>query len=241
MLTLLDGMWSVIANVKTVISLIAFAMAVVLSVTVAYLRSRRRSIPTGFWVVILALVVIGVVATLVKPGEADRPPGLYRVRVTVLSPEQVPVEDAKVWSSFGGEPKKVAGGWQFDIPAASKPQDSRVIFYAARESAFLTGNKEANLGKDFNPAVTIKLRHDDSARVHGQVVDRSNRGVAGVRVFVVGHDTEAVITKEGGNFDLPAHAAVNQQVSIHAEKAGYKGVNQWQPAGDSPAILILEK
>jgi hypothetical protein len=167
--------------------------------------------------------------------------GLYRVRVTVINPQNVPVEDAKVWSSFGGEPKKVAGGWQFDIPAASKPQDSRVIFYASQENAFLAGNEAASLGKDFNPAVTIKLRHDESARVHGQVVDRSNRGVAGARVFVVGHDAEAVITKEGGNFDLPAYAAVDQQVSIHAEKAGYKGVNQWQPAGDSPAILRLEK
>jgi hypothetical protein len=34
---------------------------------------------------------------------------IYRVRVTVLDPAQVPVEDAKVWSSMGGEPKKVAG------------------------------------------------------------------------------------------------------------------------------------
>lgn len=167
--------------------------------------------------------------------------GLYRVRVTVINPENVPVEDAKVWSSFGGEPKKVAGGWQFDIPVASKPQDSRVIFYAIIENAFLAGNEAASLGKDFNPAVTIKLRHDDSARVHGQVVDRSNRGVAGVRVFVVGHDAEAVITKEGGNFDLPAHAAVNQQVSIHAEKAGYQGANLWQPAGDAPATMRLER
>ena len=36
--------------------------------------------------------------------------GLYRVRVTVINPQNVPVEDAKVWSSFGGEPKKASGG-----------------------------------------------------------------------------------------------------------------------------------
>jgi hypothetical protein len=241
MLALIKGIWDAIADVKTIIGLIAFAMAVVLGVTVAFMRSKRRKIPTAFWAVIIALALIGVTATLVKPGDGDKPKDLYRVRVTVLSPEQMPVEDAKVWSSFGGEPKKVAGGWQFDIPAASKPQDSRVIFYAARERAFLTGNKEANLDNDFNPAVTIKLRHDDSARVRGQVVDVKNRGVAGVRIFVVGHADEAVLTGEGGSFDLPAHATVDQQVSIHAEKAGYKGVSQWQPAGDSPAILILEK
>jgi hypothetical protein len=241
MLTLLDGMWSVIADVKTIISLIAFAMAVVLGVTVAYLRSKRRKIPTAFWAVIIALALIGVLATLVKPGDRDSPGGIYRVRVTILSPEQVPVEDAKVWSSFGGEPKKVAGGWQFDIPAASKPQDGGVVFYATIENAFLTGNAEARLGNDFSPVVTIRLKHDDSARVRGQVVDVKNRGVAGVRVFVVGHEAEAVITKEGGNFDLPAHATVNQQVLIHAEKAGYTGANLWHLAGDSPAIMLLER
>lgn len=209
-------------------------------------KTSRRSLIGGIAAAVIT-VAGGITVALINgwfgTGKTNVTPesGLYRVRVTVTNPQNVPVEDAKVWSSFGGEPKKVAGGWQFDIPVASKPQDSLMIFYATQENAFLAGNEAASLGKDFNPAVTIKLKHDDSARVHGQVVDRSNRGVAGVRVFVVGHDAEAVITKEGGNFDLPAHAAVNQQVSIHAEKAGYKGVSQWQPAGDSPAILILEK
>lgn len=209
-------------------------------------KTSRRSVIGGTAAAVIT-VAGGITVALINgwfgTGKTNLTPdsGLYRVRVTVINPQNVPVEDAKVWSSFGGEPKKVAGGWQFDIPVASKPQDSRVIFYATREDAFLTGKEEANLGNDYNPAVTIKLRHDDSARVRGQVVDRSNRGVAGVRVFVVGHDAEAVITKEGGNFDLPAHAAVNQQVSIHAEKAGYQGANLWQPAGDAPAIMILER
>lgn len=57
-----------------------------------------------------------------------RPPAIYRVRVTVIDPQRVPVEDAKVWSTVGGEPKKVAGGWQFDIPGASLPGDGKVTF-----------------------------------------------------------------------------------------------------------------
>lgn len=209
-------------------------------------KTSRRSLIGGIAAAVIA-VAGGIAVALIngwfgtEKTNLTSDSGLYRVRVTVINPENVPVEDAKVWSSFGGEPKKVAGGWQFDIPVASKPLDSRVIFYATQENAFLAGNEAASLGKDFNPAVTIKLRHDDSARVHGQVVDRSNRGVAGVRVFVVGHDAEAVITKEGGNFDLPAHAAVNQQVLIHAEKAGHQGANLWQMAGDAPAILRLER
>lgn len=230
-----SDMWKIIPDIKSVITLIAFALAVVLTVTVAYLRSKRRKIPPAFWVIILMLVLIGVVATLYKVGD------IYRVRVTVLNREQIPVEDAKVWSSFGGEPKKIAGGWQFDIPSASKPQDGKLKVYASQENAFLTGEAEIALNNDYNPAVTIKLGHIDSARVRGQVVDQGNRGVLGARVFVVGFETEAIITKEGGNFELPAHAAVNQQVLLHAEKANYQPAKLWHPAGDAPAVLMLER
>ena len=75
-------------------------------------------------------------------GRAPMDSAIYRVRVTVLSPEQVPVEDAKVWSSFGGELKRVAGGWQVDIPNASKPQNGNLTFFASREMAFLTGKAD---------------------------------------------------------------------------------------------------
>lgn len=228
-------MWKIITDIKTVISLIAFALAVVLSVTVAYLRSKRRKIPIAFWIVILMLVMIGVIATLYKPGD------IYRVRVTVLNPEKIPVEDAKVWSSFGGEPKRVSGGWQFDIPSASKPHDDKLTVFASQESAFLTGEAEVTLDKDYNPAVTINLRHSDTARVRGQVVDGRNHAVVGARVFVVGYESDAAVTQEGGNFDLPAHAAVDQQVLLHAEKASYRPANLWHRAGNAPAVLILER
>lgn len=234
---LLD-IWSAVAGVKTVLMLVAFALAVVLGGTVAYLRSKRRKIPTAFWAMILVLVLIGVGFTLVHP---DNHGDIYRVRVTVLNSERHPVEDAIVWSSFGGEAKKVAAGWQFDIPSASKPQDGKVTFYATRDISYEAGEAELDLATDFNSAVTIKMDHPTSAKVRGQVVDRRNQGVTGARVFITGYDSEAIVTKEGGNFILPAHAAVDQQVLLHAEKAGYRAVSQWHPAGDYPATLVLEK
>jgi hypothetical protein len=167
--------------------------------------------------------------------------GIYRVRVTVIDPQNVPVEDAKVWSSFGGESKKVLGGWQFDIPAASRPQDRQLSIFALRESDSLTGQTDIVLGSDYNPAVTMRLKHDDSAKVRGQVVDSKDRSIAGAKVFVVGYEANVVITKEGGNFELPAHAAVGQMVSLHAEKSGYDAVTQSHPAGNHPAKLVLEK
>ena len=63
----------------------------------------------------------------------------YRVRVIVVDSHQTPVGDAKVWSSIGGEPMKVEGGWLFVVPKDSKPLDGKVTFYASKDAAFLKG------------------------------------------------------------------------------------------------------
>jgi len=166
---------------------------------------------------------------------------VYRVRATVTNERGVPVDEAKVWSSAGGEPKKVAGGWQFDIPAATRPLDGKVTFFAEQETAFLDGRADLRLDEDFNPTVTIKLVHDTSAEVHGQVADEKSRPVSGARVFVVGYESEAIITKEGGAFRLHARAAVGQYVEVVAEKPGI-GVGRLNlQAGDTPYRLVLRR
>jgi hypothetical protein len=167
--------------------------------------------------------------------------GIYRVRVTVINPQNIPIEDAKVWSTIGGEPKKVSGGWQFDIPNASKPQSGQLSIFALRESDSLTGQADLVLGSDLNPVVTVRLRLDDSGKVRGQIVDAKNRAIKGAQVFVVGYESDIVITKDSGNFELPAHSAVGQMVTLHAEKSGYQAVKQEHPVGRHPATLVLEK
>ena len=172
---------------------------------------------------------------------------VYRVRATVVNERGVPVDNerdapadaVKVWSSAGGEPKKVSGGWQFDIPAATKPLDGKVTFYAKWETAFLEGRADLRLDEDFNPTITIKLVHDTSAEVRGQVTDEKGRAVSGASVFVVGYKSEAIITKEGGDFKLPAHAAVGQLVLVVAEKPGVGLGRLNLPAGDTPSQLVL--
>lgn len=192
-------------------------------------------------------LVAAVRANFRRPPEErsgpQRPkPDIYRVRVTVIDPQRRPVEDAKVWSTIGGEPKKVAGGWQFDIPSASVPIDGQVTFHASKENAFLIGERGLKLERDANPAVSIELIRDvKDVVVRGIVLDESNHAIGEVRVNVVGHESEAVITRPDGGFVLPAHAAVGQQVLLHAEKPGYKAVNQYHPAGDEPATIILER
>lgn len=214
------------------------------TIKAAETTSRRALI--GVIVAAVITVIGGLGVAILNGWFGERKPhpmpdtGIYRVRVTVLDEQGKPTEDADVTNTFGGEAKKVKGGWQFDIPAASKPKDGKLTVMAMKESAFLSGKTDLTLVSDANPAVTINLKRDDSARVRGQVVDSKNRAIMGARVFIVGFEGDIVITKEGGNFELPAHAAVGQTVKLHAEKAGFLAVTQEHPAGDHPATLVLE-
>lgn len=208
--------------------------------------TSRRALIGGIVAAVIAVVggiIVAIINGWFSSAKPQTPPaaGIYRVRATVLDLQGIPTEEAKVWSTMGGELMKVAGGWQAEIPAAKRPVDGKLTIFASRESAFLTGKADLTLNDDYNPTVTVNLVRDVSAKVRGQVVDGKNRGVAGARVFITGYDGEAMVTKEGGNFELPAHAAVDQQVLLHAEKAGYRAVSQWHPAGDYPATLVLER
>ena len=56
-------------------------------------------------------------------------------------------------------------------PAAARPQDGKVSFFATQESAFLKGQADLVLRDDLNPAITIKFVYDASAKVRGRVTD----------------------------------------------------------------------
>ncbi len=228
--------WSVVSAISNPFNLAAYALAVVL-ILVLKTRQKDKPIPRVAWGLVMLLVLIPTGFSLYQKIGKDT---IYRVRVTVLNNQKLPIEDAKVWSSIGGEPMKVAGGWHFEIPAAKRPQDGKLVIFASRERDHLTGAYELQLNADYNPAVVIQLERDTSAKVRGQVVDRRGRAVASARVSVAGYEAEAVITKEGGNFELAAHAAVGQYVWLHAERRGYGVADLHLQAGNEPAILQLK-
>lgn len=223
----MNGLVKAIGGVSGPWSLAAFAIAAVLYIV---LRRKGKVQPLA-WAALAAIVILGLVPVI-----AHLPASAQRVRVTVLDPSGTPVENAKVWSSIGGEPKKVPGGWEFELPAASA---AAATFYASVAESFLTGKTEVDVAKTRTAA--IQLARDASAVVRGAVLDARGAGVAGARVSVAGYDAEAVRTGEGGGFQLPAHAAAGQQVLMRAEKAGYAPASQWHPAGAEPAVLTLER
>jgi nitrogen fixation protein len=166
---------------------------------------------------------------------------IYRVRVSILDPERIVVDDANIQSSLGGELKKIAGGWEIDIPAASKSADGKLIINASKPSAFLKGHAIVQLNKDPNPTVEIQLQRDTSARAHGRVIDGSGQAVVGAWVHVAGHEKERVQTGPGGEFNLAAHAAEGQMVRLLVVKEGYSSEEQQHRAGGRLATIILRK
>jgi predicted secreted protein len=149
----------------------------------------------------------------VKPGpeppkktESD-PIAIYRVRVTVLDPQQSPVNDADIQSSASGERKKVDGVWEIDITAANKPADGKVTIYAAKSGASLCGNETLVLDKDPNPAIKIQLYQCSSLNppnpgIGGSPAKPTPIAIYRVRVSVI--DLEQTLVEEAEIRSLPS-------------------------------------
>src|SRR5262249_16244336 len=137
----------VVAGVPNEVRLSALAIAAIL-----FIVQRHRKPPAIAWFALFAILTIGI-APFLASAYVQRTLNLaiYRIRITVLDPQGVPVENAKVWSSAGGEPKKVPGGWEFDLPSESKPLDGNLTLYASIREQFLQGSRRLTLAADHNP------------------------------------------------------------------------------------------
>jgi len=213
-----------VAAVGLVLAAYAFSMAIKKKLRVA-------------WFLVAVILLLGLAPLVSSTYLGSR--GLYRVRISVLGTDKQPVDDAHVTSSNGGEPKKVEGGWEFDIPPQSRPADGKVTFFASVKSAFLAGRSTLVLGKDYFPTTQIQLGRDTSAMVRGIVIDERRRSVAGAHVWIPGYPDIAV-TDEMGNFVLPAHAADGQIVHLRAQKDQLTA-DVSVPAGNEPAELVVRR
>src|SRR2546421_750241 len=164
----MDKLLEVVAGVSNQWRLGALAIAAILFIVL----QRSRKPPALAWAALVAILTIGIVPFLASAyAQWTLDSAIYRIRITVLDPQSVPVENAKVWSSVGGEPKRVPGGWEFDLPSASKPLDGNLTLHASIADQFLQGSRRLTLAADHNPAVELTLQKDTSATVKGLVTD----------------------------------------------------------------------
>jgi hypothetical protein len=236
---IISQMFEAAAEVANEWSLAAFAIAALVSVVLWIFRKKTslKNATPILGVIVIAMVVLAALPLIARAYLENH--GVYRLRITVEDPHGMPLDDAKVTSSIGGEPKRVEGGWEFDIPAASKPTDGKLTIYGEVASAFLSGKTDVELSNDYNPSAKVRLNHDRSARIRGRVVDRSGNPIAATQVSVVGYESEAVTTGILGQFNLPAHAADGQQIQLAVFKKGIGSVSESEQAGEQPATIVL--
>ena len=219
-------------NVTTLIGLAAIGL-IVLAIAIWRLIGKRDGAKT------LLIVGSAIIVLVFVVGFFSQHP-VYEVRAFVLDPQHLPVNNATVTSSLGGEAKQISGGWQFDIPVDTVPSDHKLTVYAMLNASFLKGQSEVTLGSDFHPNVTIKLTHDETT-IRGIITDDAGRALEGVTASIVGFGSEMIRTKADGSFQLAAHAADGQVVRLHAEKPGFLPGGGWYPAGTTPAQIVLRR
>ena len=213
--------------------LTAFAIALAgILVWASQVHASRSTIRLAF---AFGCVTLAVLAFISRPASSGSG---YRVRVTVLDPNRVPVNQAHVWSTLGGEVKQVDGGFEIDIPALPSGSRRPLTIRAEVNDRAWRGETSLELGSDHAPPATIQLASAGEANLRGTVVDENGDSVANVFVGVVGFET--VTTDAHGNFSVPAHATAGSDVQLHAEKTGYVSTTSTIPAGANPSVIVLK-
>ncbi len=166
--------------------------------------------------------------------------GVASVRVMVLGSDKMPIDDAQVWTSVGGETKKVAGGWELEFPLSKLSENRQITVYATQRSAYLNGQREIIVNEGKPTAASIQLERETSAQVKGIVSDASGQPLADASVSILGSASSAT-TNAQGFFSLPANAAVEEDVRLRISKTGFETRDQYHPAGDSSAYIVLQR
>jgi len=191
-------------------------------------------------IALFVLTIVWWVSPFAPVKSTAAPIEYYKVQLTALDLEKKPVEDAMIWSSVG-EPKKIPGGWELLVPAASLPPDKRVTVSIRTESPPLFRQIEVQVA-DRSVARTVELEKDTSSDVHGVVVGEDGQPISDAVVKLQGHPEETRQTDVKGKFEFPARWGRNEQVYLVIEKAGYADIDAYPHlAGETQAYIILKR
>lgn len=214
--------------------------AIGLQIHSAQTRFGTISIKATAGVALFVLMLIWWFSPLapVKP----KPPNLpsivaYRVHITVVDPQQLPVYDADIRPSVDGELKKNNNGWELNIPVTNKPGDGRITLYALKPADSLYGEEVLVLDKDPSPAVKIHLYQNLSRNppnhnlshvppppaisiysVSVTVLDSEHAPVEDAEIY---SRPAGTVKKVGGGYeiDVPAvHRPADGKLKIYASK-----------------------
>ena len=190
------------------------------------------------WLLASGLILIGVIGFVpVVASTVLAYRGVYRIRVTVLSPDHQPAADADV-KATAGEKNKTNSGWEFVIYPQTKPADSKVTIYASVSDSYLAGESTVALDKDYYPSTEIHLQKLPSVTIHGEVIDENQKGIAGASVLLP-ECSQSTKTDQNGLFSLPSCIAQGQRTSLRAEKGNLAA--SIQVIAGQTAQIVLRK
>ena len=240
----MEALIQAIASVNSGWRIAAFAIAAILVAAKLVLdsgdKAKKKMDQTKTFFILAAFIsVLGLAPILAEALlKHEGSPDVYRVRVAVLNPQNVPVSGATLRSPAFNDAAVTANGIaQLTKPRATLSADGKVTIFADLDDQSLHASQQIQLADNPNPTLTIKLNLASDATVSGLIEDESNHAIGGATISVLGGETGS--TSPNGTFTLKANAAVGQQVRLHAEKPGYQSVDQDHPAGREPVTIVL--
>jgi hypothetical protein len=239
----IDALVHAIASVNSGWRIAAFAIAGILVVAKLVLDSgdKAKGKPDHKTLLLLAglICVLGLAPIFAEVYlRHSGPRDVYRVRVLVINPQNIPVTGATLRTPALNDTAVTSQGVaELTIPRATLSADGKITIFADLNEEALHASQEIQLADNPNPTMTIKLNLLPDAIVSGLVEDESSRAISGATVSVLGGETG--LTTPNGTFTLKANAAVGQEVRLHAEKTGYQSVDQDHPAGRGHVTIVL--
>lgn len=197
-------------------------------------RTKNREVARSFRIAAFVILVAGLAPTAANTYLHSQ--GVYRIRVTVIGPDQRVRSDAKLTSSLGGEVKSSGNTWEIDIPPQSRPNDGRLTISAEVGPEFLLGSRTVTLGNDYFPSLTIQLSALPSTPVRGIVLDERGGPVSSAKVAIENYP-EITLTNSMGNFEIQSHVPAGKMISIIATK-GSLVAKISGPAGDGFEVVL---
>jgi hypothetical protein len=219
---------------------VAMVIVVIYAISALALIIHASQVNTGRTVPVVAAgfaAFMGWVAMTVLHSPATETTSGYKVRVTVVSPNQTHVTDAQVTSNLGGERKQVEGGWEFAITGFEK---QHLKIHAEVSDQGWVGDAELPLAGDHSPTVAVQLKKGGELSVRGIVLDSRGNAVPNARVTVSGYGEEAVSTNADGTFKLATHANAGDTIKLHAEKAPFIAANEPYTVGSGTETIVLK-
>ncbi|CAM2064230.1 Carboxypeptidase regulatory-like domain-containing protein [Sulfidibacter corallicola] len=160
----------------------------------------------------------------------------YRLFITVLNQEGLPVSNAKITTDTAEQIRKLDNAWELVV--RDRKAGDTVNIYAA--FGFTQGKESVVLGGDKEYRISITLKKRTDGIISGRVTDQRGHPLSGVFVSVLGHEPDGIRTDDQGHFKLKTHAAPGEEVRVTAESDNLSW-SGYIPAGGSVEIRLNER